>query len=109
MTDEIAENTRVIEGNNIQDSSVGKRITFHSHVSGLSSLSGQNEAVEAAGLLCELIKRGKMSGRAILLAGPPGTGKVILIFEFTSTTMAYFFGKIRTFNDFYTAHRRELL
>ena len=31
---------------------------------------------QAAGVVVELIKSKKMAGRAILLAGPPGTGKV---------------------------------
>ncbi|MES1903572.1 MAG: hypothetical protein MHPSP_003505, partial [Paramarteilia canceri] len=52
-----------------------RRVSAHSHVRGLESLHGQSNAVEAAQLVCELVKRGRMSGRAILLAGPPGTGK----------------------------------
>ena len=32
----------------------------------------------AAGVIVELIKAKKMAGRAVLLAGPPGTGKVNL-------------------------------
>jgi TBP-interacting protein len=39
---------------------------------------GQIEAREAAGLVVRLIKEGKFAGRAILLAGPPGTGKTAL-------------------------------
>jgi DNA helicase TIP49 (TBP-interacting protein) len=31
---------------------------------------------KAAGVIVELIKSKKMAGRAVLLAGPPGTGKV---------------------------------
>ena len=33
---------------------------------------------QAAGIVVELIKSKKMAGRAILLAGPPGTGKTAL-------------------------------
>ncbi|MEN2498746.1 MAG: RuvB-like protein 1 [Marteilia pararefringens] len=55
-----------------------RRISSHSHVGRLDSLYGQKEALEAASLLCDLIRRGRMSGRAILLAGPPGTGKTAL-------------------------------
>jgi len=33
-------------------------------------------SLQAAGVVVELIKSKKMAGRAILLAGPPGTGKV---------------------------------
>lgn len=38
-------------------------------------LVGQDQAREAAGLVVDLIKSKKMSGRAILMVGPPGTGK----------------------------------
>jgi len=67
-----------------------QRISAHSHVKGLglteageaikvaSGLVGQDQAREAAGLVVDLIKSKKMSGRAILLAGPPGTGKTAL-------------------------------
>lgn len=43
-----------------------------------SGLVGQETAREAAGVVVELIKSKKMAGRAILLAGPPGTGKTAL-------------------------------
>ena len=33
---------------------------------------------QAAGIVVEMIKTKKMAGRAVLLAGPPGTGKVCL-------------------------------
>lgn len=39
---------------------------------------GQELAREAAGVVVELIKSKKMAGRAMLLAGPPGTGKTAL-------------------------------
>ena len=32
--------------------------------------------VKASGVVVELIRSKKMAGRAVLLAGPPGTGKV---------------------------------
>jgi RuvB-like protein 1 (pontin 52) len=35
-------------------------------------LVGQDQAREAAGLVVDLIKSKKMSGRAILMVGPPG-------------------------------------
>jgi len=31
---------------------------------------------QAAGIVVEMIRSKKMAGRAVLLAGPPGTGKV---------------------------------
>uniref|UniRef100_A0AC34RIE0 RuvB-like helicase n=1 Tax=Panagrolaimus sp. JU765 TaxID=591449 RepID=A0AC34RIE0_9BILA len=66
------------------------RIAAHSHITGLGldetgkpisgkcGLIGQDEAREACGILVELIKQKKMSGKAILFAGPPGTGKTAL-------------------------------
>lgn len=39
---------------------------------------GQSEAREAAGLVVDMIRQKKMAGRALLLAGPPGTGKTAL-------------------------------
>ena len=67
-----------------------QRISAHSHVKGLglsetgealkvaSGLVGQDQAREAAGIVVDLIKSKKMSGRAILMAGPPGTGKTAI-------------------------------
>lgn len=39
---------------------------------------GQVLAREAAGVVVDLIKSKKMAGRALLLAGPPGTGKTAI-------------------------------
>ncbi|CAF4082752.1 unnamed protein product, partial [Rotaria sordida] len=67
-----------------------QRISAHSHIRGLGldeeqrairnagGLVGQEQAREAAGIVVELIRRKKMAGRAVLLAGPPGTGKTAL-------------------------------
>ncbi|KAL3853075.1 hypothetical protein ACJMK2_016654 [Sinanodonta woodiana] len=64
-----------------------QRIATHSHIKGLgldengyaiqnaAGLVGQELAREAAGVVVELIRAKKMAGRAVLLAGPPGTGK----------------------------------
>merc|ERR1711881_244585 len=43
-----------------------------------SGLVGQAQAREAAGLVVDLIKSKRMAGRAILMAGPPGTGKTAI-------------------------------
>ena len=45
---------------------------------------GQKRARKAAGILRTMIKEGKIAGRAILLAGKPGTGK-------TAVAMGSFF------------------
>ena len=66
-----------------------ERIAAHSHIQGLGleglkakpvadGMVGQIEAREAAGLVVRLIKEGKFAGRAVLLAGPPGTGKTAI-------------------------------
>lgn len=39
---------------------------------------GQVLAREAAGVVVDLIRSKKMAGRALLLAGPPGTGKTAI-------------------------------
>jgi RuvB-like protein 2 len=39
---------------------------------------GQLQARKAAGVILELIKAGKIAGRAILMAGAPGTGKTAI-------------------------------
>jgi len=62
----------------------------HTHVKGLglddngtaqqcaAGLVGQEKAREAAGVIVEMIKSKKMAGRALLLAGAPGTGKTAI-------------------------------
>lgn len=35
-------------------------------------------AVQAAGVILQMIKAGKIAGRAVLLAGQPGTGKTAI-------------------------------
>lgn len=67
-----------------------RRIGFHSHIKGLGldekgrarkiadGLVGQEEAREAAGIIVQMIKEGRMSGRGVLIVGPSGTGKTAL-------------------------------
>ncbi|KKY22185.1 putative aaa family atpase [Phaeomoniella chlamydospora] len=66
------------------------RTAAHTHIKGLglrsdgvaetsgSGFVGQVEAREACGVVVDLIRAKKMSGRAVLLAGGPGTGKTAL-------------------------------
>jgi len=74
----------------VKSTTRGQRIASHSHIKGLglnqegfaesgaSGMVGQNAAREAAGIVVELIKSKKMAGRALLFAGPPGTGKTAI-------------------------------
>lgn len=74
----------------MQSTTKTQRIASHTHVKGLgldadgnalaiaSGLVGQERAREAAGIVVELIRSKKMAGRALLLAGAPGTGKTAL-------------------------------
>lgn len=39
---------------------------------------GQLSARRAAGVILEMIKEGKIAGRAVLIAGQPGTGKTAI-------------------------------
>jgi RuvB-like protein 2 len=39
---------------------------------------GQIKARRAAGLILEIIKEGNIAGRALLIAGQPGTGKTAI-------------------------------
>jgi RuvB-like protein 2 len=67
-----------------------ERIGAHSHIRGLGlddsldprqvsqGMVGQKKARRAAGVILEMIKEGKIAGRALLIAGQPGTGKTAI-------------------------------
>jgi len=67
-----------------------ERIGAHSHIRGLGlndslearnvsqGMVGQLKARRSAGLILEMIKEGKIAGRALLIAGQPGTGKTAI-------------------------------
>ena len=67
-----------------------ERIGAHSHIRGLGlddslearavsqGMVGQIEARKAAGVILNMIKEGRIAGRAILMAGQPGTGKTAI-------------------------------
>jgi RuvB-like protein 2 len=44
----------------------------------LQGMVGQKAARRAAGVILQLIRQGKIAGRAVLLAGQPGTGKTAI-------------------------------
>jgi len=74
----------------VQSTTKTQRVAVHTHIKGLgldedgsaipiaSGLVGQERAREAMGVVVELIKSKKMAGRALMLAGAPGTGKTAL-------------------------------
>ena len=67
-----------------------ERIGAHTHIKGLGldenlkavlikdGMVGQERAREAAGLVIQMIKEGKLSGKTVIFAGPPGTGKTAI-------------------------------
>ncbi|CCD25995.2 RuvB family ATP-dependent DNA helicase pontin NDAI_0G02200 [Naumovozyma dairenensis CBS 421] len=76
--------------NKFAGNAAATRTAAHTHIKGLGldetgvakrvegGFVGQMEAREACGVIVDLIKAKKMSGRAILLAGGPSTGKTAL-------------------------------
>jgi RuvB-like protein 1 (pontin 52) len=75
----------------ISSVSSSPRISAHTHINGLGldetgqavddvscGLVGQKEAREACGIVSDLIHNQQLAGRALLLVGPPGTGKTAL-------------------------------
>ena len=67
-----------------------ERIGAHSHIRGLGlddaldprqtsqGMVGQQKARRAAGVVLNMIKEQKIAGRAVLIAGQPGTGKTAI-------------------------------
>lgn len=80
----------MVQINEIKGSSRESRTAAHTHIKGLGlddagmarqvegGFVGQTQAREACGIIVDLIKAKKLSGKAILLAGGPGTGKTAL-------------------------------
>lgn len=81
----------MVQINEVKDTqSRESRTAAHTHIKGLGldehgvakrvegGFVGQADAREACGIIVDLIKSKKMSGKAILLAGAPGTGKTAL-------------------------------
>jgi RuvB-like protein 1 (pontin 52) len=74
----------------VQSTTKTSRVSVHTHIKGLgldeagiasqvgAGLVGQERAREACGVVVDLIRSKKMAGRALLLAGAPGTGKTAL-------------------------------
>jgi len=76
--------------NEVKDLTRIERIGAHSHIRGLGlddalearavsqGMVGQGKARRAAGVILSMIREGKIAGRAVLLAGQPGTGKTAI-------------------------------
>ena len=74
----------------IKDTTRLERIGAHSHIRGLGlndaleaspvaqGMVGQQYARRAVGIILKMIQEGSIGGRAILLAGPPSTGKTAI-------------------------------
>jgi len=74
----------------MKNSEMMQRIATHTHIKGLGlredggaitingGMVGQEKSREAAGIVVELIRAKKMAGKALLMAGAPGTGKTAL-------------------------------
>ncbi|KAI9217294.1 TIP49 C-terminus-domain-containing protein [Blastocladiella britannica] len=72
------------------DNNKNNKTGAHSHIRGLGlddaldpratsqGMVGQLNARKAAGVIVEMIKEGKIAGRAVLMAGAPGTGKTAI-------------------------------
>ncbi|KAI5955012.1 RVB1 [Candida jiufengensis] len=82
--------SEVNENTNNSSTNKENRTATHTHIKGLglnehgiakpieSGFIGQQDAREACGIIVDLIKSKKMSGKAVLIAGPPATGKTAL-------------------------------
>ncbi|KAJ5349629.1 hypothetical protein N7541_007356 [Penicillium brevicompactum] len=80
----------MVQISEVKGNSRENRTAAHTHIRGLGLRSdgtpetsadgfvGQGAAREACGVVVDLIKAKKMAGRAVLLAGGPGTGKTAL-------------------------------
>lgn len=81
----------MVEINEVKTSTTARdRAAAHTHIKGLglddegiarpidSGFIGQQSAREACGVVVDMIKAKKFSGKALLLAGAPGTGKTAL-------------------------------
>lgn len=81
---------RTMKIEEVQSTTKQQRIAVHTHIKGLgidqegkalpiaAGLVGQEKAREACGLVVDMIKSKKMAGRALLMAGAPGSGKTAL-------------------------------
>merc|ERR1712093_217990 len=86
----MGQQTSTMKIEEVKSTTKAQRVAVHTHVKGLgldekgsaqqcaAGLVGQEKAREAAGVVVDMIKSKKMAGRALLLAGAPGTGKTAI-------------------------------
>ncbi|CCU74964.1 unnamed protein product [Blumeria hordei] len=86
----MAQPSKSVQVSEVKGNTRDSRTAVHTHIKGLglrsdgsaekqaSGFVGQTSAREACGVVVDLIRAQKMAGRAILLAGGPGTGKTAL-------------------------------
>merc|ERR1711904_133134 len=87
---EMASSGAGVKVQDVKDITRLERIGAHSHIRGLGlddaldarmasqGMVGQQSARRAAGVILNMITEGKIAGRAILIAGQPGTGKTAI-------------------------------
>jgi len=84
----------------VRDITRTERIGAHSHIHGLGlndstlqasatsssqGMVGQIKARKAAGVILKMVQEGKIAGRAVLMAGPPSTGKTAIAMGMAQT------------------------
>ncbi|WRT70734.1 RuvB-like helicase 2 [Kwoniella shivajii] len=86
-----------LQSSSVRDVTKMERIGAHSHIHGLGldsnlepransqGMIGQGKARKAAGVILKMVQEGRIAGRAILMAGPPSTGKTALAMGMTQT------------------------
>jgi len=74
----------------VRDTTRIERVSAHSHIRGLGlsdelepretsqGMVGQKKARRGAGVMLQMAKTGRIAGRAVLIAGQPGTGKTAI-------------------------------
>ncbi|EGG08862.1 uncharacterized protein MELLADRAFT_84452 [Melampsora larici-populina 98AG31] len=80
----------ITSSSEVRDVTKLERIGAHSHIRGLGlddrlepkpnaqGMVGQTKARRAAGVILKMVQEGRIAGRAILMAGPPSSGKTAI-------------------------------
>lgn len=91
---------QITTGDAARDVTRLERIGAHSHIRGLGldaatldvrggssqGMVGQSKARKAAGVIIKMVQEGRIAGRAILMAGPPSSGKTAIAMGSSTTT-----------------------